>query len=167
MPSCFSIEWAEICQRREKARWRGRWGCKRRETFIDDRWEAGRVADCQMFPLSLVRFWNGDWGKVGWGEEMRGKDGEKWLNEGGREREDFFFPFVRRKSFGPILANLISVFFLCHRQHPICWRCHLVGAFSGSASSACSPPHEERVCHWFQLNRWWICPLYRGDWFQS
>lgn len=51
---------------------------------MDDGWEVGRVADCQMFPLSRLRFWYGDRGKVEWGDGIRGKDEERWW--GGYDR---------------------------------------------------------------------------------
>lgn len=96
----------------------GEMGCEGREAFMDDGWEVGRVVDCQMFPLSLTRFWYWDRDKVRWGEEMRSKDGE-WLNEGRRdyrgelpgkmsESGTFFFQTTGRSSGkmslnGPIL----------------------------------------------------------------
>lgn len=107
-------------------------------------WEVGRVVDCQMFPLSLTRFWYWDRDKVRWGEEMRGKDGER-LNEGRRdyrgelpgrmsESDPFFFQKTGRSSGkmslnGPILkvpsTHLFPPPLSALVKHPIWWCPHL------------------------------------------
>lgn len=136
-----------MCQRQEESKVHNKsggveGGLERGEPFMDDGWEVGRVADCQMFPLSFLRFWYGDRGKVEWGEEMRGKDGERWLNEGRRydrgelpgrisESRLFFLDgdweelWENESSFLP--PGLVPACFLCPRQHPICWCPHLFG----------------------------------------